>query len=75
MDPHAKSTDSSTHLERDVLIPNPNLQLLPPDDVLLWPLCIVFLHDFTLLDELPDLIHDELSHPHCRGHILAEWRP
>ena len=43
------------YLERDVLVAQSDFQFLPAVLVLLRPLRIVFLHDFTILDDPLDL--------------------
>lgn len=44
-----------TCLEGDVIISQPNFELLPSILVLRRPLRVVFSHDFTVLDDLLDL--------------------
>lgn len=48
-----------------MLIPNPNLEFLLSDNILSWPLRVIFLCNFTLLDDPLELINQQRADPHC----------
>ena len=49
----------TTHLERDVIVPNSDLQLLLPHDVLLRPVRVLLLHNLARLDDALHLLHHQ----------------
>ena len=46
--------------EGDVLVADHDLQLLTADAIGLGPGCVVLVHDFRVLDDPPQLVHDGL---------------
>lgn len=47
-----------------MLVSNPNLEFLLSDNILSWPLRVIFLCDFTLLDDPLELFDQQWTDPH-----------
>ena len=58
----------STYLETDMLVPQPDLELLAPILVLLGPLGVVLLHDLGRAHDALDLV----DHQTGNAHLLAD---
>jgi hypothetical protein len=55
------------YLERYLLVPESDFQLLSPILVLLWPFRVVLLHYLAILDDPLDLGDHERADAHCRA--------
>lgn len=50
-----------------MIVSQSNLQLLLSDNILLGPVCIVFLDDLTRLDDALQFFDHQWPNPHCQS--------
>ena len=58
---HSVQKKRVTHLEGDMVVTQPDFELLLTDDILLWPICVVFPTRVKSMDQKAATPHELLE--------------